>query len=70
MQPIEGFGVAKVVDSGHPEIKKGDLAWGATGWHKYSVIKNPEGLFKFFKLIFPSPTILEFLVSCSDNFIS
>ncbi|GAY67808.1 hypothetical protein CUMW_259450, partial [Citrus unshiu] len=44
--PIEGFGVAKVVDSGHPEFKKGDLVWGTTGWEEYSLIKNPQGLFK------------------------
>ena len=27
MQPIVGFGVAKVVDSGNPKFKKGDLVW-------------------------------------------
>ncbi|KAJ6289553.1 hypothetical protein OIU76_025383 [Salix suchowensis] len=26
--PISGFAVAKVVDSGHPDFKKGDLVWG------------------------------------------
>ena len=31
MQPIDGFGVAKVLDSGHPIFKKGDLVWGTTG---------------------------------------
>lgn len=44
--PIEGLGVAKVVDSGHPEFKKGDLVWGAIGWEQYSLIKNPQGLSK------------------------
>ncbi|XP_044466659.1 2-alkenal reductase (NADP(+)-dependent)-like [Mangifera indica] len=45
--PLEGFGVAKVVDSGHPEFKKGDLVWGTVGWEEYSLIKNPgESLFK------------------------
>ncbi|KAJ0016580.1 hypothetical protein Pint_10306 [Pistacia integerrima] len=44
--PLEGFGVAKVVDSGHPKFKEGDLVWGIVGWEEYSVIKNPESLFK------------------------
>ncbi|KAJ0010773.1 hypothetical protein Pint_33041 [Pistacia integerrima] len=46
MLPLEGFGVAKVVDSGHPKFKEGDLVWGIVGWEEYSVIKNPESLFK------------------------
>ncbi|KAJ4723845.1 2-alkenal reductase (NADP(+)-dependent) [Melia azedarach] len=44
--PVEGFGVAKVVDSAHPDFKKGDLVWGFTRWENYSLIKNPQGLFK------------------------
>ncbi|KAJ0093785.1 hypothetical protein Patl1_26863 [Pistacia atlantica] len=44
--PLEGFGVAKVVASGHPEFKKGDLVWGAVGWEEYSLIKNTQSLFK------------------------
>ncbi|KAJ0034554.1 hypothetical protein Pint_26329 [Pistacia integerrima] len=46
MYPLEGFGVAKVVASGHPEFKKGDLVWGAVGWEEYSLIKNTQSLFK------------------------
>ncbi|KAJ0016633.1 hypothetical protein Pint_10641 [Pistacia integerrima] len=41
----DGFGVAKVVDSGHPNYKKGDLVWGMVNWEEYNLIKNPE-LFK------------------------
>ncbi|KAJ0092256.1 hypothetical protein Patl1_26937 [Pistacia atlantica] len=44
--PLEGFGVAKVVDSGNPGFKKGDLVWGTVGWEEYSVIENTEKLFK------------------------
>ncbi|CAK9175747.1 unnamed protein product [Ilex paraguariensis] len=44
--PITGYGVAKVVDSGHPNFKKGDLAWGKTGWEEYSLIPTPEVFFK------------------------
>ncbi|XP_048141818.1 2-alkenal reductase (NADP(+)-dependent)-like isoform X2 [Rhodamnia argentea] len=44
--PISGFGVAKIVDSGSPKFKVGDLVWGTTGWEEYSLITNPEGLSK------------------------
>ncbi|KAJ0035971.1 hypothetical protein Pint_26319 [Pistacia integerrima] len=43
---MDGFGVGKVVDSGHPEFQKGDLIWGIVGWEEYSVIKNPGSFFK------------------------
>ncbi|GAV67141.1 ADH_zinc_N domain-containing protein [Cephalotus follicularis] len=43
---ITGLGVAKVLDSGHSEFKKGDLVWGTTGWEEYSLIKTPDSLFK------------------------
>ncbi|XP_042517400.1 2-alkenal reductase (NADP(+)-dependent)-like [Macadamia integrifolia] len=36
--PIIGYGVAKVVDSNHPNFKEGDLVWGITGWEEYSLI--------------------------------
>ncbi|KVG42980.1 Alcohol dehydrogenase superfamily, zinc-type [Cynara cardunculus var. scolymus] len=44
--PMEGFGVAKVLDSGHANFKKGDLFWGITGWEEYSIITAPESVFK------------------------
>ncbi|KAJ0972979.1 hypothetical protein J5N97_020938 [Dioscorea zingiberensis] len=43
---ITGFGVSKVVDSGHPDYSAGDLVWGLTGWEEYSLLTNPEVLFK------------------------
>ena len=46
MQPISGFGVSRILDSGHPNFKKGDLIWGMTGWEEYSLITTPETLFK------------------------
>lgn len=46
MQPIVGYGVAKVIDSGHPDFKAGDLVWGMTGWEEFSLITAPETLFK------------------------
>uniref|UniRef100_A0A5B6YZS9 Putative 2-alkenal reductase (NADP(+)-dependent) n=1 Tax=Davidia involucrata TaxID=16924 RepID=A0A5B6YZS9_DAVIN len=44
--PINGLGVARVLDSGHPNFKKGDLVWGRTGWEEYSIITAPETVFK------------------------
>ncbi|KAF7809054.1 2-alkenal reductase (NADP(+)-dependent)-like [Senna tora] len=44
--PINGFGVAKVVASGHSNLSEGDLVWGTTGWEEYSLIQNPENLTK------------------------
>ncbi|XP_050256978.1 2-alkenal reductase (NADP(+)-dependent)-like isoform X5 [Quercus robur] len=44
--PIVGFGVAKVVDSGNPKFKKGDLVWGKTGWEEYSLITDVQNLLK------------------------
>ncbi|GLU14994.1 hypothetical protein SLE2022_315240 [Rubroshorea leprosula] len=44
--PIVGFGVSKVVDSRHPEYKKGDLVWGYTGWEEYTHLSEPQALFK------------------------
>lgn len=46
VQPIYGYGVAKVLDSGHPDLKAGDLVWGTTYWEEYSRIPAPEGLIK------------------------
>ncbi|XP_058008351.1 2-alkenal reductase (NADP(+)-dependent) [Hevea brasiliensis] len=42
------LGVAKVEDSGHPDMKKGDLVWGLTNWEEYSLIIAPESFFKVF----------------------
>ncbi|KAK3200107.1 hypothetical protein Dsin_023522 [Dipteronia sinensis] len=44
--PIQGFGVGKVVESEYTELKKGDLVWGVTGWEEYTLINNPQTLFK------------------------
>ncbi|KDP39111.1 hypothetical protein JCGZ_00868 [Jatropha curcas] len=38
---VEGLGVAKVVESRHPDFKKGDLVWGLTTWEEYSLIQMP-----------------------------
>eukprot|EP01018_Ginkgo_biloba_P014783 Gb_23483 [translate_table: standard] len=38
---IQGFGVAKVIISNHPEFKEGDFVSGITGWEEYSI--KPKG---------------------------
>ncbi|CAI0394892.1 unnamed protein product [Linum tenue] len=44
--PLSGYGVAKVLESGHPNFEKGDLVWGSTGWEEYTVSTEPGQLFK------------------------
>ncbi|XP_057777824.1 2-alkenal reductase (NADP(+)-dependent)-like [Salvia miltiorrhiza] len=39
-QPMSGEGVGKVVDSSHPDFRKGDLVAGITEWEEYSLIKS------------------------------
>ncbi|KDP39117.1 hypothetical protein JCGZ_00874 [Jatropha curcas] len=38
---ITGVGVGKVIESRHPNFKKGDLVWGMTGWEEYSLVPTP-----------------------------
>ncbi|KAK6244311.1 hypothetical protein QUC31_010720 [Theobroma cacao] len=45
-QPIEGFGVAKVLDSDNPNFKPGDFISGFTCWEEYSLIHNTSQLRK------------------------
>ncbi|CAA7051551.1 unnamed protein product [Microthlaspi erraticum] len=53
-KPISGFGVSKVMDSGHQDYKEGDLIWGAVGWEEYSVITPIPNLhFKIHHKDFP-----------------
>ncbi|XP_058107278.1 2-alkenal reductase (NADP(+)-dependent)-like [Magnolia sinica] len=44
--PVIGFGVAKVLNSRHPDFKEDDLVWGMTGWEEFTLISEPETLFK------------------------
>ncbi|XP_052137769.1 2-alkenal reductase (NADP(+)-dependent)-like [Oryza glaberrima] len=39
---ITNCGVMKVVSSGHPDFKAGDLVWGVTGWEEYTLVNNPK----------------------------
>lgn len=46
MKPIEGFGVAKVIDSANQKFNVGDYITGLTGWEEYSIITRTEQLRK------------------------
>ncbi|MCD7469854.1 hypothetical protein HAX54_009165 [Datura stramonium] len=43
---IIGLGVAKVIRSANADFEEGDYIWGMTGWEDYSLILNPNELFK------------------------
>ncbi|XVF30217.1 hypothetical protein REPUB_Repub16aG0038600 [Reevesia pubescens] len=43
---LVGYGVARVIQSSHPDFKEGDHVWGLTGWEEYTMIPNPEKLNK------------------------
>ncbi|KAJ8762812.1 hypothetical protein K2173_022941 [Erythroxylum novogranatense] len=43
---LVGYGVAKVVQSKHPDFQEGDFVWGLTGWEEYTIIHNPSSLNK------------------------
>ncbi|KAL6905893.1 hypothetical protein ACP4OV_003494 [Aristida adscensionis] len=45
-EALVNFGVSRVVATGHPDFKVGDLVWGMTGWEEYTFVSNPESLFK------------------------
>ncbi|KAL5701554.1 hypothetical protein ACHQM5_026878 [Ranunculus cassubicifolius] len=46
-QPIVGFGVAKIVDSGDSDFEEGDLVTGIISqWEEYSLIDEPKALSK------------------------
>ncbi|CAL0302553.1 unnamed protein product [Lupinus luteus] len=44
--PLVGYGVAKVVESGDPNYKEGDVVWGITKWEEYSLVPSAHIVFK------------------------
>ncbi|OIW15366.1 hypothetical protein TanjilG_26739 [Lupinus angustifolius] len=44
--PLTGYGVAKVIESGDPNYKEGDLVWGFTKWEEYSLVPSTQIVFK------------------------
>lgn len=49
VQIIEGFGVAKVIDSDNQNFSIGDYISGMTGWEEYSLITRVEHIKKIEK---------------------
>ncbi|XP_027098342.1 NADPH-dependent oxidoreductase 2-alkenal reductase-like [Coffea arabica] len=49
-EEIDGYGVGRVVASGNPEFKEGDLVSGFLSWAEYSIIKEGTSKFKGAKL--------------------
>jgi hypothetical protein len=49
-KPIIGYGVAKVVDSRHPNFRVDDLVWGTTSWEEYSLITDEQQLESLYKI--------------------
>ncbi|CAN6339996.1 unnamed protein product [Urochloa humidicola] len=52
-EALVNFGVGKVMASGHPDYKVGDLVWGMTGWEEYTLVPKPETFFKINHPEFP-----------------
>ncbi|KAL6905891.1 hypothetical protein ACP4OV_003492 [Aristida adscensionis] len=50
---LTNSGVGKVVVSGHPDFKPGDLLWGMIGWEEYTLIPNPDKCYKINHHDFP-----------------
>jgi NADPH-dependent curcumin reductase CurA len=53
LQVLVNFGVSRVIASGHPDFKVGDLVWGMTGWEEYTLVPKPESFFKIHHPEFP-----------------
>ncbi|XP_057458306.1 NADPH-dependent oxidoreductase 2-alkenal reductase-like [Lotus japonicus] len=51
--PLVGYGVSKVLESGHTDYKEGDLVWGFTKWEEYSLVSSAQILFKIEHTDFP-----------------
>ncbi|KAK4566288.1 hypothetical protein RGQ29_002505 [Quercus rubra] len=39
---LSGHGVAKVLDSRHPDYKEGNFVWGPAVWEEYSLVEEPN----------------------------
>ncbi|XAR57355.1 2-alkenal reductase [Bertholletia excelsa] len=52
-EPVDAYGVGRVVASGHPEFGKGDLVGGLLSWGEYSIVKGAHMLNKLNPMGFP-----------------
>ncbi|XP_057836194.2 2-alkenal reductase (NADP(+)-dependent) isoform X1 [Cryptomeria japonica] len=50
---LQGFVVAKVILSDHPDFKEGDLVSGMSGWEEYSIIPKGKNLTKITRTDLP-----------------
>ncbi|XP_059065346.1 2-alkenal reductase (NADP(+)-dependent)-like isoform X1 [Cryptomeria japonica] len=50
---LQGFAVAKVILSNHPNFKEGDLVSGMSGWEDYSIIPKGNNLTKISSIDLP-----------------
>jgi NADPH-dependent curcumin reductase CurA len=66
---LVNFGVGKVIDSTHPEFQAGDLVWGMSGWEEYTLVSQPESLFKINHTELPLSYYTGVLGERADNFI-
>jgi len=67
LQPLTGFGVSKVVESGHPDYKKDDLVWGITNWEEYSLVPA-TGMYKIEHNYVPLSYYIGILGICVQQF--
>ncbi|KAB1227772.1 NADP-dependent alkenal double bond reductase P1 [Morella rubra] len=70
MQALSGYGVAKVLESGHPNFKEGALVWGITRWEEYSLLTETDALFKIQHTDVPLSYYTGILVTSSERLIS
>ena len=61
--------MAKVVESGHPEYKKGDLIWGFTKWEEYSLVSPTQTLVKIQHTDVPLSYYTGILGMCINKFL-
>ncbi|KQJ91825.1 2-alkenal reductase (NADP(+)-dependent) [Brachypodium distachyon] len=52
-EAIPTFGVSKVVESGHPDFKAGDLVWGMIKCEEYTLVTKPQLIYKINHPEFP-----------------
>lgn len=60
LQPINGFGVSKVVLSNNPNFKEGDYVTSFANWEEYSFIPGGQQL----KVVDPSLAPLSYHLGC------
>uniref|UniRef100_A0A7C9D326 2-alkenal reductase (NAD(P)(+)) n=1 Tax=Opuntia streptacantha TaxID=393608 RepID=A0A7C9D326_OPUST len=52
-KPIDGYGIGRVMASGHPEFQKDDIVVGYLTWSEHAMIEEPKSLAKLDTMGFP-----------------